>query len=400
MATWGNPLSWRRVRYNCDEEGERQEAGVSTIVCAEADLYLIYMLDSAATARSRGAEEDVVNCAKEAGLSVRQSPEDVAAGPSDWGRVREIVRRYGKCVAKAMGRDAEVVVTGARGRYSGVEYTATADQIAAELLHGLWSAVDGKFGEAFRKAAEDRQSNLHVELTLDVTHGVNFMPAVALYVAPHLASLMLAAGAKQVAVKAYNATPEDWQYVKVFSANIRHLQFPAPPETRPARALYLGALLQFAEMCPDVRPPDAPASPPTYDEKEKKAAYRPSAKYQRYYEQLLASVACRTAPNPPTLLSLMGWHLVNVLPPTAFAILKDELDDIFHALEGAHGAVRLAELESYKHAKPLVPCDEQAFRNFAAHAGLAAAHITARPTRGGDWELASDRDVYQCLDHL
>lgn len=394
VATWGNPLSWKRVEYNCDEDGKMRGKGVSTIVCAEADLYLVHMLDSAVTAVFKDADKEVLNCAKEAGLSVE--PEGKVS-PTDWGRLREIVRRYGKCVAKAMGRYAEVVATGSRGRYAGVQYGAATDQIAAELLHGLWSAVDGRFGEELRKAAEDRQSNLQVELTLDVTHGVNFMPAVALYVAPHLASLMLAAGARQVTIKAYNATPEDWHYVKVFSTNIRHLQFPAPPVTWHAKALYLGALLQFAEKCP-VRPPDPPASPPTYD--GGRVTYKSHAEYQRYYELLLAAVACRTAPSPPTLKRLMKWHLVDVLPPTASAILRDELNDILQALKGAAGEVRLNELDNYKHAKPLNCNKYQDYRNFVAHAGLAAAHITARPTPDGDWELKSDEEVYSCINRL
>ena len=64
MATWGNPLEWREVTYNC---GGREGRGFASIVCVEADRYVVYMLDSALTARGRNISAGVREAVEEVG---------------------------------------------------------------------------------------------------------------------------------------------------------------------------------------------------------------------------------------------------------------------------------------------------------------------------------------------
>jgi len=237
IASWGNPLSWKKVEYKCNGE---TEGGFTSAVCAKADHYLIYVQDSAATAISSTALEEAVECAQEAGLQVAKD-KTTSIKPSDWTNLRPTVEKYAKCVAEKAGIDPHPIAVGAAGKYAGYEYRATSDQIASELLAKLWQAIDDKLGGALKEA--------NIRLHLDLTHGVNYMPAILLQTAQHLANILLAAGAKSVTIDAYNATPEDWHYVKVYHQHTTHIYFPQKPHNKAAKALYYGAVLHLTYLC-------------------------------------------------------------------------------------------------------------------------------------------------------
>ncbi|MGC9119734.1 MAG: CRISPR-associated DxTHG motif protein, partial [Thermoproteus sp.] len=230
LATWGNPLEWQEVEYECGE-GERKK-GFASAVCADADRYVIHVLDSVIAASGGGAGRPVnkaaIEAAREAGLEQREDGGRVSIAPPDCEGWRDYVERYVRGLAARAGIEESrtaVVATAAVGRLGGRTYGGTPDLMLSELLYGLWHQV-GRLGEPEGQ----------LRLVVDVTHGVNFMPAVALWAARLAASLALAAGYERAVVQAYNATPGNWQYVKVYSEEVTHLQFPRLPARRAARA--------------------------------------------------------------------------------------------------------------------------------------------------------------------
>jgi CRISPR-associated protein Csx1 len=141
VATWGSPLNWKPVVYRCSG-GER--TGFSSIVCAKADRYVVYALDSALTAAAKRSEVDgrILEAARGSGLEVAEEGDRVAVRPAEGREWRVALRRYMKAVAGAMGYEVEVVATGSRGLYGGYLYEATPDHILAELVLGLWRQVE------------------------------------------------------------------------------------------------------------------------------------------------------------------------------------------------------------------------------------------------------------------
>jgi len=324
IASWGNPLAWRKVEYKCNG---KTNSGFTSAVCAEANRYLIYVQDSAATAISSTTLEEAVQCAQKAGLQVTKEKagdrETTRIEPSNWTNLRPTVENYVKCVAEKAGINAEIIVAGAAGRYAGYEYKATPDQIASELLAKLWQAI----GDKPLKEA-------NIRLHLDLTHGVNYMPVLLLQTAQHLANILLAAGAKSVTIDAYNATPEDWHYVKVYHQHTTHIYFTQKPHDKAAKALYYGAILHLTYLCGEEQPQHAPkALQITPHHQGSQISYTPQVQYNHVYEELLAQAACRNAPKTRTISALKNWYIVSKLPPNTSALVKHELDKISDILQ-------------------------------------------------------------------
>jgi len=377
IASWGNPLAWRKVEYKCDGE---TKSGFTSAVCAKANHYLIYAQDSAATATSSTTLEEAVQCAQEAGLQAAKE-KTTRIEPSDWTNLRPTVENT-PSARQRRRKDAHPIVVGAAGRYAGYEYKAAPDQIAAEPLAKLWQAIDTKLSGAPEGA--------NIRLHLDLTHGVNYMP-VLLQTAQHLANILQAAGASAVTIDAYNTTPEDWHYVKVYHQHTTHIYFPQKPHTTAARALYYGAILHLTYLCGEEQPRHAPHAlqiTPHYQDRQ--ISYTPQVQYDPVYEELLAQAACRNAPKTRTINTLKNWHIASKLPPNTSALVKHELKKIEEALQAQTKETCLKDLPKLADvAKPLQCASEDDMRNFLAHAGLIPAHIRVTP-HGKDWVLHLD----------
>ncbi|HII46806.1 CRISPR-associated DxTHG motif protein [Pyrobaculum aerophilum] len=373
VATWGNPLEWQEVEYQCDGARKR---GFASAVCAEADTYVIFVLDSVITAAGGGRGKRVnphaVAAAKKAGLRVNEVGEEVSVEPPQCEGWRAYARRYVEELARVIGIEAAVVVTAALGRLGRRVFKGNPDIMLSELLWGLWQAVKGL-------GAPKGQ----LTILLDVTHGINFMPTAALWAARLVASIALAAGYDKVVLQAYNSTPYEWHYVKVFSEEITHIQFPQLPKSPAARALYYGAPLHYALLCREIPWPSPPAVEPRCQGGE--IHYPPlGVKPLQLYEELLTAAGC--PPRTPTLKELMEWRLVRVLTPTARKVVHHELNSVYNALRNRklERCTKLAELLPYAFEDP-EPCVEDN-RNFVAHAGLLASHTELCP-HGDDYQI-------------
>lgn len=385
VATWGSPLNWKPVVYRCSG-GEK--TGFSSIVCAKADRYVVYALDSALTAAAKRSEVDgrILEAARGSGLEVAEEGDRVAVRPAEGREWREALRRYMKAVAEAMGYEVEVVATGSRGLYGGYLYEATPDHILAELMLGLWRQVEA-LGEPGGT----------LEIMLDVTHGVNFMPTISLYAARLLAGAALLRGYDSVKISVWNATPQEWSYEALFSDSVDHLQFLWKPKIQAVRALYYGAPLHYAALCREVEEPDYRSEPkPICGEGPCRVTYGEKPDYRSLYERLLAWAGCRDLPG--TLSQYRQWHVVKKLNPTAKLLVQHELEDIKMSLDGRRlgGCTTLADLKGIAPSRAGEPCGKDN-RDFVAHAGLLDSY-TKICRHGDDYTIQIDERTYKCLE--
>ncbi len=384
LATWGNPLEWQTVEYQCG--GGEKRSGFASVVCAEADRYVVYVLDSVITAsgggQGRPPNRDAVEAARSAGLAVDEKDGRVTISPPQCEGWRRYVREYIGALARRAGVEASVVATAAVGRLGGRLYRGTPDLVLSELIHGLWREVE---------ALGPPSGQLRI--AVDVTHGVNFMPTVALWAARLIASLALAAGYEKAVVQAYNATPGEWHYVKVYSEEVTHIQFPRPPARPAPRALYYGAPLHYAHLCREEAEPPDPTREPQCNGAEVHYP-TPHVKPLDLYEAILTKAACPQT--PPTLRKLAQWHLVKALTPTARRVVEHELNNIANRAQAINKCTKLADLLPYAADDPQ-PCRDDN-RNFVAHAGLLASHTTICP-HGDDHQLIIDIEKTKpCLE--
>ncbi|ABP50698.1 MAG: CRISPR-associated DxTHG motif protein [Pyrobaculum arsenaticum] len=384
VATWGNPLEWREVDYQCDGRGVRR--GFASAVCAEADKYVVHVLDSVVTAsgggQGRPLNPHAVEAAKKAGLKVVEKDGAVHVEPPQCEKWREYARRYVEELLRRIGIEGTVVVTAAVGRLSNKTYRGTPDLILSELIWGLWQAVK-ELGEP------KGQLDIH----LDVTHGINFMPTAALWAARLVASIALAAGYDKVVLKAYNSTPNQWHYVEVFTEEVTHIQFPRPPRSPAAKALYYGAPIHYAHLCKEEQCHEPPTAEPTCVDNEVHYP-QPRTTPLQLYEILLTQAGCPQS--IPTLKQLKDWHLVKVLPPTASMVVRHELSAIQKALgrRKIGKCTKLIEILPYAAGDPN-PCQDDN-RNFVAHAGLLADHTELCP-HGDDYQIKIEEATMKCL---
>jgi CRISPR-associated protein Csx1 len=372
VATWGSPLNWRWARYKC---GEEEREGFSSIVCAEAHRYAVYVVDSALTAvarKTRESEKAVETARKFAEswsgvVSFRELRDSVVLEPLTGERWREALVAYVKAMAAAVGRSVEVVATGSAGLYAGrYLYRASPDHILAELVLGLW-----------RQVKELGKPGGKLEVMLDVTHGVNFMPTISLHAVRLVANVALLYGYDQVEISVWNATPEDWHYVKLFGDSLDHLQFFWEPRHLAARALYYGAPFHYARLCEAEEPSYSTAPKLKCGERLCEVEYGKAPDFRALYERLLAWAGCKERKElPETVQQYKKWHVVRKLNPTARLLVDHELDKIEELLRRTSltGCKTLAELKGYPPRRVGEPC-ERDNRDFVAHAGLLDSYV-------------------------
>ncbi|MCC6020263.1 MAG: CRISPR-associated DxTHG motif protein [Thermoproteaceae archaeon] len=369
VTTWGSPLNWRWARYKC---GWEEREGFSSIACAEADRYVVYVVDSALTAVARRAKENekAVETARKFAerwsgvVSFKERGDSVVLEPLVGERWREALAAYVKAVAAAMGHSVEVVATGSVGLYAGrYLYKASPDHILAELVLGLW-----------RQVKELGEPGGRLEVALDVTHGVNFMPTISLYAVRLVANVALLYGYDRVEISVWNATPEDWHYVRLFSDSLDHLHFFWEPRHLASRALYYGAPLHYARLCETEEPSYSTVPKLRYGERLCEVEYGEAPDFRALYERLLAWAGCKELPK--TVQQYRKWHVVRKLNPTARLLVNHELDEIEELLRRIPlaGCKTLAEVKGFPPQRAGEPCEEDN-RDFVAHAGLLDSYV-------------------------
>ena len=421
IATWGNPLNWRYVEYDCG--GGNKSRGFASIVCASgASRYIVYVLDSVLTIPLSFNNEDAYKVLKgleEETRKIRVNDKEKLIVPTEELRSidewRDLVRRYVESLAlKWLGEgvDVRVMVTPSLGRYASWTYEGNYEIVIMELLQQLWMNI-----------RDSIKNGAQLRLNIDLTHGVNFMPTLTLYVSRLLASLALINGASSVTITAYNATPEEWRYEKVFSEVQENIVVPGNPTDPRVRALMMGLVPFMHRLCVDSgeREPmfDVPvminhgARLVRYDIRG--ANYK---KHGEYYETLLAYYACRAIRGLGDeyglrLSRLLKENVFDKVSPVVSRLVKEEVNNMQNTIisvrdkakdELKHG-VTYAKLLSYRsesyveggESKELSKGDcGRLERHAIAHAGFLKDYTIIREC-GDDYCITIDDANYQKL---
>lgn len=392
----------------------------SSIACAsDMDKYVIYALDSIITARAREPLPEALCCAAQCGLRLHRTGSEATIEPgngvstlSQW---REQAKCYARCIAEEAlgGGKVDVVVSTAMGRLGWTYAGSFPDLIASELLRGLWSSMSSAVSGAKQ-----------LEIVLDVTHGVNFMPVLAYQVVRHVAAFLVMSGLDRVLIRVHNAVPvpqqsasgmRSYEYFKVFHETLDYVYVPreASDESRIAKAIMVGAIPVLYRLCSKRGgSPTGLAVEADVDRASRTVSYKFSgtAKLGSHVSSIVEEVACREATN--SLKRLQQLHIVSKLMPPARDLLISELNTIWHAMESLGGRVAkdsilYSELLSLRFGQELgredgrCGCeDEKDLRNFVAHAGLLKNCVSIRVCGGGHYLVEVPEELVECLDRL
>ncbi len=236
IATWGQPALWGPAVYVLEERERRTLEHCTSLPLllekyGDADVALLVLdslVDEYADGRREGACYECYD--KQRGL-VQE-----AARAASYSELRKGVEKFVEELLGCLGIEgrARVVVCPAVGSPGGRwSFESKPGDFEAVALAGL--------GPRCLEEGYER-------VVLDLTHGVNFMPAVALRVAERLANiLLLAHGAKSVKLEVYNSDPypprsqrPELRLNLVAREEVRAVRVPAPlPERllRPTRQL-------------------------------------------------------------------------------------------------------------------------------------------------------------------
>jgi CRISPR-associated protein Csx1 len=434
VATWGNPLNWRYVEYDCG--GGNKSRGFASIVCTgDVRRYIIYALDSVLTTQVSLNNEDAYEVLKrleeethkirvtisekdkeEKERSVTVTPTKELDSLNEW---RDLVKRYVESlVFKLRGSvDVRVVVTSSLGKYrvgstDFWSYEGHYELMIMELLQQLWANVKDLIYDG-----------VQLKLHIDLTHGVNFMPALTLYVSRLLASLALINGASSVTITAYNATPEEWRYEKVFSEVQESIVVPENPTDPRVRALMMGLVPFMHRLCVDSGEQEPMFDVPvTIDHGAKLVRYDiRGANYKKhgeYYEALLAYYACRAIrglgdEHGLRLSGLLRENVFDKVSPVVSRLVKEEVNNIQNTIIRVRDmawvrlkrGVTYAKLLGYRlgfyveeseSREPSIGDCRKLERHAIAHAGFLRDYTIIREC-GDDYCITIDDSNYQKL---
>ncbi|MGC8570311.1 MAG: TM1812 family CRISPR-associated protein [Caldivirga sp.] len=387
VATWGNPLGWNWVKYNCgggdNAVKNGNEEGFSSVVCINGDnvdKYIIYVLDSVITANASSSinndavdvlmhlEESgrvhIVKDRKDDRMQIRVEPDSNISNRDEW---RNIVRNYITELAGKWGVDSgklNVIVTPTIGKYNEWNYSGYPDLITMELLDGLWKTIKDSVNE-------------NLTIILDTTHGINFMPVITMFIIRLAASLALLKGSSVVTIKEYNAMPLTWDYRKVFSEQVRFVELPEEPANPVVKAYLMGMPIVVYKLCKlhssnnqcntnvDMK----------ISHKDKRIEYKSSIGFKKYYECLLEGLICSKATNK--LLELMRGDLFNKVNEVSRRLISSELNNMYDNICNSRLSFEKDTLYASiaKHSEEEgkgcgEESDDRFERNAIAHAGL------------------------------
>jgi len=428
IATWGNPLSWQYVEYDCGKGNIFR--GFAPIICAgDARRHIIHVLDSVLTTQTllnnkdayealKKLEEEkekhkirVISNEKEKLITV--TPTEGLSSLNEW---RDLVKRYIESLMPKLreGVDVRVVVTSSLGKYrvgstDFWSYEGHYELMIMELLQQLWVNIEDLI-----------EDGVQLKLHIDLTHGVNFMPALTLYVSRLLASLALINGASKVTITAYNAIPEVWRYEKVFSEEQDSIVVPEKPSDSRVRALMMGLVPFVYRLCIDGDEQEPKVNVlATIDHSAKSVKYDiKGKKYRNHYEALLAYYTCKAIKGLGDeyglrLSKLLETNIFDRVSPVVSRLVKEEVNNMQNTIisvkdkakdELKHG-VTYAKLLSYRsesyveggESKELSKGDcGRLERHAIAHAGFLKDYTIIREC-GDDYCITIDDANYQKL---
>jgi len=409
LTTWGNPITWRRIRYRFAGGGEFKcpDGEVFTpLPCYanEVDQIIIIALDSILTTKLRKGQDsyvniDVLNCAKE--VKLQTLPHDVQVSESGllstdlalWPEVKtygewiETAKNYVRCIARrVVKKEVDVVIAPAMGRLGGYVYKPRHPGYFSTIsLLEIYSLLENVLPKI-------------TTIYLDVTHGINFMPTLTYLVARRLASIALTSGSQIITLQVLNAIQsEDGTYEihRIHSEKIHRIDLAVATlmkgeEARVARALAMAAPLAIHVACRNLKKQISPQ-----EELEKyrsevavtrnEAVWRkPAESLDEIYIRLLAKEICKHGwsnvldeINPNYFLKVSKLHQIFV---------QDELNDLRKLLQaktliGDTPYYKLrgkSEEDVKKEHEKLQQPDDQFIRNFIAHAGLLDSIVILR----------------------
>nr|MCG2887511.1 hypothetical protein [Vulcanisaeta sp.] len=247
--------------------------------------------------------------------------------------------------------------------------------------------------------------------------------ALTLYVSRLLASLALINGASSVTITAYNATPEEWRYEKVFSEVQESIVVPGNPTDPRVRALMMGLVPFMHRLCVDSGEQEPMFDVPvTIDHGAKLVRYDiRGANYKKhgeYYEALLAYYACRAIrglgdEHGLRLSGLLRENVFDKVSPVVSRLVKEEVNNIQNTIIRVRDVawVRLkrgvayAKLLGYRlgfyveeseSREPSIGDCGRLERHAIAHAGFLKDYTIIREC-GDDYCITIDDSNYQKL---
>ncbi|MCC6024046.1 MAG: CRISPR-associated DxTHG motif protein [Thaumarchaeota archaeon] len=217
IATWGSPARWGTAYYILRDgdkilwEGESCTTLVPMVegLCTENCDTVVVTLDSLVDLGSDSPRE------RNACYTCSEGCKHLLGGtPRSYAELRGAVERFITEVVKCLGVRAQIrtVVAPAVGSPGGVwKFSGKAEDFESVVLYELGSMV---------------LNREYDEIVLDLTHGINFMPALTLRIAYRLASILLVAyrglSERGIRILVYNSDPHryDRDGSKRFPVNV------------------------------------------------------------------------------------------------------------------------------------------------------------------------------------
>ncbi|MGC8597180.1 MAG: CRISPR-associated DxTHG motif protein [Thermocladium sp.] len=378
IAAWGNPLTWGKTTYKCDNDEEKQ--GYSSIVCEQSniDKYIIFVLDSIITASvDIGENRPYNNEAVELlyminGIRISNNNNRISVEPKifeekSWrNAINEYVRGLvSRIMPNFSDEKLDLIITPALGKLGGWTYDGRYEFIQIKLLGDLWGSLEKLYDSEIK----------NLDIILDLTHGINFMPSLMIYVARLAASLALLKGSKTVTIKAYNAisSGQQYEYVKVFSEQLRYVVLPDDPKDSVVKAFMKGMPLAVYKLCRKHDDQLKPNIKMDIDKNNKIINYSCNVKFIKYYEYLLRSQICSKATNK--LNNLMKSDLFSKIGYVVDRLVINELNNLYKAIHDneINGRIKYRDIRKNRQEeenRPDIENQDVFERNAVAHAGL------------------------------
>lgn len=242
ISTWGDPLRWQVANYACHKDLGKSGVvkGNTTMVCYGHNDVVVLVSDSVLSSTvAQPVYHEAFNCYNQilSGGGLQQC--------SDLDCWRRLVKEYINCVVKStgFGGRVHVIPVAAIGTYGSYKFGGWPEAVQVDALAQLAGYARGL------SCPRDG----HLELLVDLTHGVNYLPTVVLgLVLDFLAPLLAIRCEAQVLVKAYYAVPvggNQYEFHKVFSQVVKRFEPPGGRHDKVLKAFLTAMPLAMVKTC-------------------------------------------------------------------------------------------------------------------------------------------------------